>query len=145
MGAIEKTIQALVDQVGSACQVVAICGRNKGLIKRLEAKQYPAGMQVQHAKHLLEGQAHTVVKLLPALRRPCLQAHPVPAMHSIWSHVHHTSKLVLSRSRLNKNAFGGSLAIMSCVDLSEASGTYHGVSQQVGLVSLLHRLQQCLM
>lgn len=49
MGAIEKTIQALADQVGSACQVVAICGRNKGLIKRLEAKQYPAGMQVQHA------------------------------------------------------------------------------------------------
>lgn len=49
MGAIEKTVQALVDQVGSACQVVAICGRNKGLIKRLEAKQYPAGMQVQHA------------------------------------------------------------------------------------------------
>ena len=48
MGAIEKNIQALAEQVGPACQVVAICGRNKGLIKRLEAKQYPAGMQVGH-------------------------------------------------------------------------------------------------
>lgn len=48
MGAIENNIQALVNQVGSACQVVAICGRNKGLIKRLQAKQYPAGMQVGH-------------------------------------------------------------------------------------------------
>ena len=46
MGAIEKNIQALADQVGPACQVVAICGRNKALIKRLEAKQFPAGMQV---------------------------------------------------------------------------------------------------
>ena len=46
MGAIEPTIQALADKVGSACQVVAICGRNKRLIKRLEAKSYPAGMQV---------------------------------------------------------------------------------------------------
>lgn len=46
MGAIEKIVQALVEQVGPACQVVAICGRNKGLIKRLEAKSYPAGMQV---------------------------------------------------------------------------------------------------
>lgn len=46
MGAIEPTIQALADQVGSACQVVAICGRNKRLIKRLEAKPYPAGMKV---------------------------------------------------------------------------------------------------
>lgn len=46
MGAIEKNIQALVNQVGPACQVVAICGRNQALIKRLQAKQYPAGMQV---------------------------------------------------------------------------------------------------
>ena len=46
MGAIEKIVQALADQVGAACQVVAICARNKSLIKRLEAKQYPAGMQV---------------------------------------------------------------------------------------------------
>ncbi|DBB01119.1 hypothetical protein WJX77_006919 [Trebouxia sp. C0004] len=46
MGAIEKIVQALIEQVGPACQVVAICGRNKGLIKRLEAKPYPAGMQV---------------------------------------------------------------------------------------------------
>lgn len=49
MGAIEKNIQALVNQVGPACQVVAICGRNQALIKRLQAKQYPAGMQVRHA------------------------------------------------------------------------------------------------
>ena len=63
MGAIEKTIQALADQVGPACQVVAICGRNKGLIKRLEAKQYPEGMQVQHASitaHSLQGH-HTLL------------------------------------------------------------------------------------
>lgn len=46
MGAIEKIVQALASQVGPACQVVAVCGRNKGLIKRLEGKQYPAGMQV---------------------------------------------------------------------------------------------------
>ena len=46
MGAIEPTIQALADTVGSACQVVAICGRNKRLIKRLQDKAYPAGMQV---------------------------------------------------------------------------------------------------
>ncbi len=53
MGAIEKIVQALANQVGPACQVVAICGRNKGLIKRLEAKQYPAGMQVTYtASHV---------------------------------------------------------------------------------------------
>ena len=50
MGAIEKIVQALAEQVGSACQVVAICGRNKGLIKRLKAKQYPEGMHVSRAK-----------------------------------------------------------------------------------------------
>ena len=35
MGAIEKTLEALDDRVGGACQVVAICGRNKALIERL--------------------------------------------------------------------------------------------------------------
>ncbi len=50
MGAIEKIVQALAEQVGPACQVVAICGRNRGLIKRLEAKPYPAGMQVTYTK-----------------------------------------------------------------------------------------------
>ena len=50
MGAIEKIVQALAEQVGPACQVVAICGRNKGLIKRLEAKQYPHGMHVSYVK-----------------------------------------------------------------------------------------------
>jgi len=35
MGAIEKTLQALDERVGGACQVVAICGRNKALIERL--------------------------------------------------------------------------------------------------------------
>ena len=35
MGAIEKTLQALDDRVGGGCQVVAVCGRNKALIERL--------------------------------------------------------------------------------------------------------------
>ena len=35
MGAIEKTPEALDERVGGACQVVAICGRNKALIERL--------------------------------------------------------------------------------------------------------------
>ena len=35
MGAIEKTLQALDDRVGGGCQVVAVCGRNKALIQRL--------------------------------------------------------------------------------------------------------------
>ena len=35
MGAIEKTLEALDERVGGACQVVAICGRNKSLIERL--------------------------------------------------------------------------------------------------------------
>ena len=35
MGAIEKTLQALDDRLGAGCQVVAVCGRNKALIERL--------------------------------------------------------------------------------------------------------------
>ena len=86
MGAIEKTIQALADQVGSACQVVAICGRNKGLIKRLEAKQFPAGMQVQHASIPAcspgagGGAPHAALKVHSALGRLRLQAYFMLAM-----------------------------------------------------------------
>lgn len=36
MGAIEQTLDALDDRLGGACQVVAICGRNKALIERLQ-------------------------------------------------------------------------------------------------------------
>lgn len=82
MGAIEKTIQALADQVGSACQVVAICGRNKGLIKRLEAKQYPAGMQVQHA-------SIPAFSLQGPLLSSCFQnwkAKPAGVSHSCHAH-----------------------------------------------------------
>lgn len=42
MGAIEKTLQALDERVGGACQVVAICGRNKALIERLSDRCVPA-------------------------------------------------------------------------------------------------------
>ena len=42
MGAIEKTLQALDERVGGACQVVAICGRNKTLIQRLSNRCVPA-------------------------------------------------------------------------------------------------------
>ena len=36
MGAIEKTLDALDATLGGACQVVAICGRNKALMQRLQ-------------------------------------------------------------------------------------------------------------
>lgn len=38
MGAIEQTLDALDDRVGGACQAVAICGRNKALIQRLQSR-----------------------------------------------------------------------------------------------------------
>ena len=101
MGAIEKTIQALADQVGSACQVVAICGRNKGLIKRLEAKQYPAGMQVQHASMFTRGAPNPALKLLSALARLCLQAHSFLQAYRMLSHLHWVCCNVLSLPRLN--------------------------------------------
>eukprot|EP00891_Asterochloris_glomerata_P005998 jgi/Astpho2/5998/fgenesh1_pm.00084_%23_5_t len=46
MGPVERTVTALAQQVGAACQVVVICGRNKRLVRRLEARQYPEGMKV---------------------------------------------------------------------------------------------------
>lgn len=36
MGAIEQTLQALDEQAGGSFQVVAVCGRNKALIQRLQ-------------------------------------------------------------------------------------------------------------
>ncbi len=61
MGAIEKTLHALDERVGGACQVVAICGRNKTLIERLSnrcglALGTIAGFklaQIRHAQVLL--------------------------------------------------------------------------------------------
>lgn len=51
MGAIEKTLEALDDRVGGACQVVAICGRNKALIERLRNRSAlpPTGAACSHA------------------------------------------------------------------------------------------------
>ena len=81
MGAIEKNIQALADQVGPACQVVAICGRNKALIKRLEAKQFPAGMQVcmlqQTLSAKVKGRQIHAFRLYLQCQQPC--SLPLPA------------------------------------------------------------------
>ncbi len=38
MGAIEQILDALDARLGGACQVVAICGRNKALIERLQQR-----------------------------------------------------------------------------------------------------------
>ena len=38
MGAIEKTLDALDTALGGTCQVVAICGRNKPLMHRLQQR-----------------------------------------------------------------------------------------------------------
>jgi hypothetical protein len=38
MGAIEQTLQAVDERLGGSMQVVAICGRNKALIQRLESR-----------------------------------------------------------------------------------------------------------
>lgn len=38
MGAIEKTVDAVVDKVGAACQLVVICGRNKKLVEKLQQR-----------------------------------------------------------------------------------------------------------
>ena len=38
MGAIEQILDALDARLGGACQVVAICGRNKALIERLQRR-----------------------------------------------------------------------------------------------------------
>lgn len=38
MGAIEATVAAIKDRVGAGCQLVVVCGRNKKLMARLEAK-----------------------------------------------------------------------------------------------------------
>ena len=46
MGPVERTVTALAHQVGAACQVVVICGRNKRLVQRLQARQYPEDMKV---------------------------------------------------------------------------------------------------
>ena len=66
MGAIEKTLEALDERVGGACQVVAICGRNKALIERLSNRsafspwlKLHASVQVlhpvPHVQHCLAG------------------------------------------------------------------------------------------
>lgn len=36
MGAIEKTVKAVVQKVGPVCQLVVICGRNKKLVEKLQ-------------------------------------------------------------------------------------------------------------
>lgn len=46
MGKLEQIVDAIATEVGSACQVVVICGRNKKLVKRLEEREYPEGMRV---------------------------------------------------------------------------------------------------
>lgn len=46
MGPVEKTVSALAENVGGACQVVVICGRNRQLVERLSSKSYPHGMHV---------------------------------------------------------------------------------------------------
>ncbi len=38
MGAIEKTVNAIVEKVGPQCQLVVICGRNKKLVETLQSK-----------------------------------------------------------------------------------------------------------
>ena len=38
MGAIEKTVEAVVEKVGAMCQLVVICGRNKKLADRLKSR-----------------------------------------------------------------------------------------------------------
>ena len=48
MGAIEKTVDAVAEHVGSACQMVVICGRNKKLIARMRAKYAPATKACLH-------------------------------------------------------------------------------------------------
>ena len=39
MGAIEATVTAIAKHVGAACQLVVVCGRNKKLVQRLEARR----------------------------------------------------------------------------------------------------------
>lgn len=38
MGAIEKTVNSIVREVGPACQLVVICGRNKKLVEKLKSR-----------------------------------------------------------------------------------------------------------
>jgi hypothetical protein len=38
MGAIEQTLEALAEDMGASCQVVAVCGRNKKLVEKLQAR-----------------------------------------------------------------------------------------------------------
>jgi 1,2-diacylglycerol 3-beta-galactosyltransferase len=46
MGPVEKTVDALRENVGSGCQLVVICGRNARLVEVLKRKKYPDGMHV---------------------------------------------------------------------------------------------------
>ena len=39
MGAIEATLDAIATACGGACQVVAICGRNRKLARRLQNRR----------------------------------------------------------------------------------------------------------
>jgi 1,2-diacylglycerol 3-beta-galactosyltransferase len=38
MGPVEATVEALAARVGAGCQLVVVCGRNQGLVDRLNAK-----------------------------------------------------------------------------------------------------------
>ena len=38
MGAIAATVDAIARHVGSACQLVVVCGRNKKLVQTLQAR-----------------------------------------------------------------------------------------------------------
>ena len=39
MGKIEQTVDAIVEKVGTVCQLVVVCGRNKKLVQKLKARQ----------------------------------------------------------------------------------------------------------
>jgi 1,2-diacylglycerol 3-beta-galactosyltransferase len=46
MGPLEKTVNAVSQQIGARAQLVVVCGRNAALVERLRAKSYPEGMNV---------------------------------------------------------------------------------------------------
>ncbi|GAX80944.1 hypothetical protein CEUSTIGMA_g8379.t1 [Chlamydomonas eustigma] len=46
MGKLEDTVDQIAEKLGSSCQVVVVCGRNKRLLQRLSEKRYTSGMPV---------------------------------------------------------------------------------------------------
>jgi len=46
MGPVEATVDALAAELGAACQLVVVCGRNARLVNKLSNKAYPSGMHV---------------------------------------------------------------------------------------------------